>query len=169
MPGFNESQLKYNVQNANSLVILIGDQEVGFGQTTSPTLDFGTEPLYGIGSAKPQEIQQLRFSPQVTVDSFALTDEGLTILNYPSTIAAVLANNEFNFFVMNASSIPIYTYIGCVASNFNVNIPANQPVTESITFMAQDVLDATGISILNSNSALQVSNKVASALNIAGV
>lgn len=169
MPGFNQQQLNYKVRNANSVIMLLGDQEIGFGQTASTSIDFGTDALYGIGSAKPQENQQLRFSPSVTLDSLSLTTEGLTILGYPSTIDAVLANNSFNFFLMDASGDPIATFVGCTASNFNLNVPANQTVTESITFMALDVLDVTGVSILNSNSALQVTNTVASALNVAGV
>ncbi|MHB1954211.1 MAG: hypothetical protein ACYCOU_10740 [Sulfobacillus sp.] len=169
MPGFNQQQLSYRVRNANSLIMLLGDQEIGFGQTTSASIDFGTDALYGIGSAKPQENQQLRFSPSITLDSFSLTKEGLSVLGYPSTIDAVLANNTFNFFLMDADGNPVVTYVGCTASNFSLNVPANQPVTESVTFLALDVLDITGVSILNSNSALQLANTVASALNIAGV
>jgi hypothetical protein len=168
MPGFNQEQLNYKVRNGNSLVMLLGDQEIGFGQTVSPSLGFGTESLYGIGTAKPQEIQQLKFSPTLTVSSFQLTEEGLAILGYPSTISAVLANNQFNFYAMNAKGDPVLTMVGCTADNYNLDIPANQPVTESVSFQCLDVLDITGVSILNGNSALQFAAAVGAALSVAG-
>jgi hypothetical protein len=45
-----------------------------------------------------------------------------------------------------------------------MNIPANQPVTEAITFMAQDVLDGTGQSILNGPNALNITTSVLGAI-----
>ena len=44
------------------------------------------------------------------------------------------------------------TYLG------GQRIPANQPITEAITFLAIDVLDYSGASILNGNNAYQVPN-----------
>lgn len=157
MPGFNQQQLNYKVRNANSVVMLLGDQEIAFGQTATLTSELGTEGMYGIGSAKPQEIQQLKFAPSITLDFFALTEEGIAYLGYPATLGDVIAGNQFNFFVMNASGLAIQTYVGATASNYNTNYPANQPVTESITFLAMDILDRYGQSILTSNSAMLVS------------
>jgi hypothetical protein len=70
---------------------------------------------------------------------------------------------------MDGAGIPIYTYVGCTAQNTNQNLPANQPVTSSISFLAMDILDPLGVSILNSNSVLQGAFAVASALNLAGI
>ncbi len=148
MASFNAQQLNYKVRNSNSVVMLLGDQEIAFGQTSSLSSSMGAEQLYGIGSAKPQEVQQLKFSPSISLDTFALTDEGLAVLGYPSTLGGVIANNSFNFYVMDALGEVIATYVGCVAGDYNVNYPANQPVTESITFLALDILDVMGISIL---------------------
>jgi hypothetical protein len=155
MPGFNAQQLAYKVQSGNTVVILIGDQVVAFAQTTDQAVDFGTETLYGIGTAKPQEIQQLRFSPNITITAFALTAQGVTALNYPSNLLSVLANNSFNLNLIDASGNVILSYIGCVSNGFSQNVPVNAIVTENITFQAMDVLDSTGQSILNGNFALQ--------------
>jgi hypothetical protein len=159
MPSFQQSTLAYRARNANSVTILIGDQPIGFGQTLAHTFDFGTEGIYGIGTAMPQEIQQLRVAPQITIDSFALTQKGLQVLGYPINLASILSNTQFNIFVTDGTTQqPLFTYVGCVASNFNENIPANRPITDAITFLAMNVLDSTGQSILDSptTNALQV-------------
>lgn len=156
MPGYNQQQLDYSVLNGNACAMLVGDLVVGFGQTASPGLGFGTESLHGIGSAKPQEIQQLKFSPTISLDSFMLTREGLARFGVTSSWMAILANNAFNIYAMDSSGLPLFTYVGCVAENFSANIPANQPVTQQTSFQAMDVLDTDGQSVLNSNSALQV-------------
>jgi hypothetical protein len=124
---------------------------VGFAQTVSHSFDFGTEGLYGVGTSLPQEIQQLRTAPQITIDSFALTQKGLQTLGYPANIASILSNTEFNFYIVDGQSQEaLYTYVGGVASNFNENIPANRPITDAITFLCIDVLDSSGQSIINS-------------------
>lgn len=157
MPAFNQQQLNYRARNANSVTILVGDQAIGFAQTASHSFDFGAEQLYGVGSSLPQEVQQLRVSPQINVDTFALTDNGLALLGYPSNIASVLANNAFNLHVVDGmTGDSLFTYVGCVASNFSENIPANQPVSDTITFLALDVLDSTGQSILNAGNSYQI-------------
>ena len=155
MASFNAQQLSYKVLSGNSVVIMIGDQVVAFAQTSDQAVDFGTESLYGIGTAKPQEIQQLRFSPNITITAFVLTSQGIVALSYPSNLLSVLANNSFDLHVIDASGTPVLTYIGCVANGFSQNVPVNAIVTENITFQAMDVLDSTGQSILNGNFALQ--------------
>lgn len=172
MPGFNQQQLAYGVRNGNMVTIMLGDLVVGFGQTSSASNDWGTEALYGIGSAKPQEIQQLRINPTVSIDSFELTEKGLGILGYPSSMLEVLSNNSFDFHIMNEQSLPILTYVGSVATNFNLNVPANQPITQSVSFQALDILNGAGVSILNSNQAIQTIEQAAllgTALNLAGL
>lgn len=157
MPAFKQSALQYRARNANSVTVMVGDQVVGFAQTTSHSFDFGTQGLYGIGSAQPQEIQQLRVAPQITLDSLALTNAGKQILGESATLSSILANNQFNMHVVDgATGDSLYTYVGCVASNFSENIPQNQPITDTITFLALDVLDQTGQSILNVGSAYQI-------------
>ncbi len=156
MPAFNQQALAYKARNANSVTIMIGDQPIGFAQAVSHTFDFGTEGLYGVGSSMPQEIQQLRVAPQITIDSFALTQKGLQALGYPANLSSILANNQFNFFVVDGpSGQAIFTSVGGVSSNFNENIAANRPITDAITFLCLDVLDATGKSILNQGNAYQ--------------
>lgn len=171
MPGFNQTQLAYKVQSGNSVVIMIGDQVVAFAQTSTQTSDFGTEGLYGIGTAKPQEIQQLKFTPSITLTAFVLTSNGIAVLNYPSNLLSVLANNSFNINVMDSNGIPLIIFTQCVASNFSQNVPVNAIITEDITFLAMDILDNTGQSILNGNFALQSVTSLAiadTALNVVG-
>src|ERR1700733_6761074 len=96
MPGFNQTALANKVQNTNNVVILVGDQVIGFGQSSSFGVDFGTEGIYGIGNAKPQEVQSLKTSITVTLDMFLLTAQGLAYLGQPSDISDVLSNNQFS-------------------------------------------------------------------------
>jgi hypothetical protein len=164
MPGFNPQQLAYKVASGNSVVVMLGDQVIAFCQTADNAVDFGTESLYGIGTAKPQEIQQLKFAPTITVTSFVLTETGISALNYPSNLISVLANNSFDMHVMDASGLPLITFTQCVCANFSMNVPTNAIITENISFQAMDVLDPTGQSVLNGNFALTAVNSVVGAI-----
>lgn len=156
MPGFNQSAINPKVLTSNAVVLMIGDQELGFGQTSSLSVGYGTEPFYGVGTAKPQEIQQLRFSPSLTLSMFALSNEGIAFFNYPGVLGTILANNQFNIVVMGSNQIPVWTFAGCTASDYNFNAPANSAITEDISFIAMDVYNPLGISILQGNFALNV-------------
>ena len=172
MPSFNQTQLNYKALNGNAVEIMLGDIPIAFAQTSAQNIDFGTDALYGIGSAKPQEIQQLRLLPSVTVDTFALTDQGFAAVGYPTVISSVLANNQFDIHILEDDGTVLFTFAGAVAQTFNQNIPTNAIVTESLSFLAMDVLDNTGQSILNSNSALQNINQliaIGAGLNTAGI
>ena len=165
MPGYNPTALNYKVRNANGVSILIGDQVVGFGQSSNPGQDYGTEGMYGIGSAKPQEVQQLKFSMTITLDSFQLTDEGIAFFGLTADIGDILTNNSFNIFLLDNKGLAWMSYVGCVAVSRNMTIPANQIVTEAMTFMAMDVLGRDGKSVLNSNGS-DIFNPLASATAI---
>ena len=160
MPGFNQQQLAYRARSANQVTVLIGDLPIAFAQTVAHTFEFGTEGYYGIGSAKPQEIQQLKVAPSITIDEFDLTQDGLNLIQpgVTSPISSLLANNKFNIAIIDGpTGQALYTYIGCVAQNFSQSIPANQPVTDALSFLAMDCLDSTGTSILNGPNALAIS------------
>lgn len=169
MSTFNQTQLNYLVQNANSITIMIGDVVVGFGQTATPSIDWGTEQLYGIGSSLPQDIQQLKINPSISIDSFLLTNTGLAFLGYPSSIIEVLSNNQFDLHVVGPDGQPLLTYVGCVATNHNLNIPANAVVTETVNFLARDVLDPLGNTVLTGQNALKSASLVGGALNTLGI
>ena len=168
MGAFQQQSISPRARNANRVTILIGDQAIGFAQTTSHSIDFGTQQLYGIGSAQPQEVQQMRVSPSITIDSFALTNAGLVafgqlVAGQSVNLPSILANNQFNLHVVDGDTgDPLFTYVGCVASNFGEQISTNQPISDSITFQALDVLDASGQSILNVGSALAIPSAAAS-------
>jgi hypothetical protein len=165
MPGYNATQLLYKVQNANACSILLGDVVVGFGQTLAPNIDFGTEGLYGVGSAKPQEIQQLRFTNTITLDSYRLTREGNAFFGVTQALWTLLANNYFDFYLLGDDGTAFIAYVGAVAQTNNLNIAANTPLTEGMTFLALDVLDSNGVSVLNSNST-NIFNPLASSVAI---
>lgn len=161
MPGFNPQTLAYRARNANSVVISVGDQPIAFAQTTTHRQPYGTEGLYGIGSAKPQEIQQLKVSPEITLDNFALTSLGNNLIQGGTSFASIIANNQFNISVIDGiANITLFTYVGSVAQNFDETIAANRPVTDAISFLSMDVLDNTGQSILNGPNAYQVPSVV---------
>ena len=161
MPGFNASQLNYNARNANSVVVLIGDSAIAFAQTVDPSTDYGAEQLYGVGNAKPQEVQQLKISPRITLNQFALTAAGNALLQQGVNLVSILSNNQFNISVIDGNlNQVIYTYIGCVANTFGETISANQVVTDATTFLALDVVDQTGQSILNGPNAFTISAQV---------
>lgn len=163
MPGFNAQQMHNKVRNTNEVALLVGDQVVGFGQSSSFGVDFGTEGLYGIGNAKTQEIQQLKNSLTVSLDMFQLTNSGLAYLGQPSDIAEVLANNQFSIAIMDASGNPIRTAVGCTAQNVSISMAANQPITEAVSFLAMDLLGPSGLSLLNSGGALTLTSVALSA------
>lgn len=161
MPGYSPQQTNYKARNANSVIILIGSQPIGFAQTLPLRYSFGTEGLYGIGSAMPQEIQQLKVAPEFTLTSFSLTNAGLTAIGVPVTtpLNAILANNQFNMLVVDGQTkAPLFTYVGAQAQNFDSQVQANQVVTETTSWLSLDVLGLQGQSILNSGqNAFQIS------------
>lgn len=102
----------------------------------------------------PQEIQQLRVSPQITIDQFALTQNGLSVLGYPANLSTILANNEFNFYIKDGiTNTNLFTYVGGVCGNFHESIPSNQMVTDAMTFQCADVLGPDGTSIVQMSDA----------------
>jgi len=149
MPGFNAQAIVAKVRSGNAVAILVGDVPVGFGQTSTHALGFGLESFYGIGSARPQENQQLKYDPNITLSSLQLTTAGLNYFGYTSTWLQILINTELNISLIDASGNPIVTYVGCTAKSYSSNVPANAPITEDVDFAALDVLDPNGISILN--------------------
>lgn len=154
MPGFNPQQLNSRALSGNQVAVLMGDQIFAFAQTVTHSLEMGTSAQYGIGSALPQEIQQLRVQPQITITAFALTAFGLSVAGQNSGIIAVLANNQFNFTIHDAQGNILYVYVGGVCSNFNENIPTNQIVTDTLSFLCLDVYDDSNQSVLNVGGAL---------------
>lgn len=165
MPGFNQQQLDYKARSGNTVVVLIGDQPIAFAQTVTHSFDFGAEGFYGIGSAKPQEIQQLRNTPTITIDQLNLTQDGRRLTQGGSATALVglLANNSFNIVIVDGDSQEaLFTYVGCVSGNFNESVPMNAAVTDATTFLAMDVLGQDGQSLLNGPNAYDVNSQLSS-------
>lgn len=165
MPGYNAQQLAQNVENGNNVAIMIGDVVVMFAQTVGHQVSMGTEQLYGVGSAKPQEIQQLRMSPAFTLDSFSLTDAGVTLFGAGQRLEYILAGRSFEMHVLDGlTNTTKFSYIGAKAQNLAQTIPANAPLRSTFAFLAMDVLDASGNSIIDDgNNAIAVATAAASA------
>ena len=157
MPSYNQTGLQYSAQNANAVKILIGDVVVAYAQTTSHSVDMGAQQLYGIGSTNPQEVQQLRFSPSISVEFFELTDQGIALLGTGQRLLYTLANTQVDIHIVNGTTgEPTFTYVGCVANSFAETISTNSIILDTISFLSLDVLDNTGTSILQSNSVYAV-------------
>lgn len=157
MPGFQQTALNPSARNANSVVLLIGATTVAFAQSVGHTFGYTTQGLYGVGSAKPQEIQQLRVAPSITLTDFALTLAGETLLQGGVNIYSLLSNNAFDIHVVDGQSgESLFTYVSATTADFNENIPANSPITDTFTFLALDVVDNDGNSLLNVPSSFSI-------------
>lgn len=153
MPSYNQQTLNYAAQNANAVKIMIGTTVIAYAQTTTHSVDMGAQQLYGIGSTNPQEVQQLRMSPQLSLEFFELTDAGIALLGTGKRLVYTLANTQVDVYIVNGTTgAPSYTYVGCTANNFSETIATNAIIMDSVSFLALDVLDNTGTSILQSNS-----------------
>ena len=157
MPGFNPQQVANKVQNGNTVLVQLGDQTIMFAQTLGHSLPMGAEQIYGIGTSKPQEIQQLRMSPSFSLDSFALTPAGATVLQGGANLNYILAGNQFTMTVIDGvSDTPLFVYVGAKCQNFSESVPANAVIRDTYSFLALDVLDGNGNSIMDTgNNALE--------------
>jgi hypothetical protein len=155
--SYNARQLNYRVLNGNAVALLVGDQVIGFGQTSSQSIDFGSDNIFGIGSAKIGEVQQQRLVPTITLDRMALTAEGVSFFGESTPWASILANTQLDIHVISNAGVPVFTFVSCTCSSFSQSVPANAAVTQQTSFVSLDVLDSNGNSILNSNSAINLS------------
>ena len=153
MPSFNQQPLTSKVLSGNNVVIFVGGQVIGFGQSAPTSIDFGAEQFYGIGSSMPQETQQLRVAPEITLTSFALTSAGIASLGETTPWIQVLSNTEMDIQLVDASGNTIVTYIACTARSYSSNLTVNQPVTEDTAFMALDVQGPNGQSVFTATGA----------------
>lgn len=162
MPGYNNQALDPQFYTANQVVILIGSQEVGFGQTSTYNASFGAEQFFQIGTALPGEIQQLRYAPSITLGFFKLTQRGLALFGYNAStpLSSVLADNKFNITLQDNTGSALYTFVGCTAGSFNTSVTANSPINEDVEFLALDIWDSNGQTILKGNFALNYNNNV---------
>lgn len=171
MTGFSPQQQVANVQTGNQVAVVIGGTVLMFAQTVGLTLPLGAEQLYGIGTSKPQEIPQLRMSPQCTLDNFKLTQAGYNALQGGQNLAFILVDNNFDLYVYDGiTGATLIVYVGAKAQNYAQNIPVNAVVRETLTFLAMDVLDGQGNSIMNSvENAIEIATSLATgAIAVAG-
>lgn len=165
--SFNPTPIAQQVMTSNNVIIMLGIQEIGFGQGSAFNSNFNAKPLYGVGSQKPQEIQSQIFMPTIGISTLLLSNVGLSILNYPSTLGDLLGLNQFNIVMMGYNDIPLYTYVECTATEYDVSAPVNSPIVETIQFRAMDIVDITGISILTGNPYIALAQEVSSVVGLA--
>lgn len=129
---------------------MVGDLVVAFAQTSGGQISFGTEQLYGVGTALPQEVQQLRVSPSFSLDAFSLTANGLTVLGAGQRLEYILAGKSFDMHVIDGiTNTTLYSFISAKAQNVSLSVPANAPLRTTYAFLALDVTDIFGNSIIN--------------------
>jgi hypothetical protein len=167
VPGYGGRVQANSVLNGNNVAIAIGDVTVAFAQTVGHQTPMGGTQLYGVGTSKPQEIQQLIMSPQVSLDSFALTKAGVTLLSGGTNLFFNLTSFIYDIHLLDGTTQPLTTmlsYIGCKAQNAAESIPTNAPIRQTITFLAMDVLDPDGRSIISAaDNAISIISDVLSA------
>ena len=150
MPGYNPTAVANNARNANTVAVAIGQNVIAFAQSIDHRISTGAETLYAVGSPKPQEIPQLRFGPSITVTAFALTDVGVDLLANSQTFAYIMNGNQFDLYILDGlnSETTLFAYVGCKISDFSESISANTPIRDTYSFLALDVLDPNGNSLL---------------------
>jgi len=150
MPGYQPQVIANNVMTGNNVAIMLGEEIIAFAQTTGSQISFGTEQLYGVGTARPQETQQLRVSPSFSLDTFSLTAHGLTVLGGGQRLEYILAGKSFEMHVLDGvTNTVLYTFVGAKAQNVNLNVPANAPLRSTYSFLALDVINNLGDSIID--------------------
>ncbi len=170
MPGYTPQTIANSVQTGNNVAVMVGDQVVAFAQTSGGQVSFGTEQLYGIGTALPQEVQQLRVSPSFSLDAFSLTANGLTSLGGGQRLEYILAGKSFDMHVIDGiTNTTMYSFIGAKAQNVSLSVPSNAPLRSTYAFLALDVVDLYGNSITNAgDNTIAVTAEAANALAFGG-
>ena len=150
---------------------MLGDILVAFAQTVSTQISFGTEQLYGIGTALPQEVVQLRVSPSFSLDAFALSAAGLAVLSGNQRLEYLLAGKSFEMHVLDGNTNTVMlTYVGAKCQNTGTNIPTNAPLRNTFAFLALNVLDPFGQSIIDDGlNLISVAVPVAAAVSPFGL
>lgn len=150
MPGYNPAAVANNARNANTVAVAIGQNIIAFAQSIDHRIPAGAEHLFAVGSPKPQEIPQLRFTPSITVTAFALTTQGIDMLAGAQTLAYIMNGNQFDLYILDGlnSETTLYAYVGCKVQDFSESISTNSPIRDTFSFLALDVLDPNGNSLL---------------------
>lgn len=170
MPSYNQKNLSYAAQNANAVRIMLGDVTLAYAQTTSHSTDAGAQQLYGIGSANPQEIQQLRNSPSISVEYFELTQAGINLLGTGTRLIYSLFNTQLDIHIVDGTTgVPTYTYVGAVMASYSETVSTNSIILDSVSFLCQDVLNSNGVSILAGNNAYSIPSLVAATAGAGGL
>jgi hypothetical protein len=139
----------YRARNGNQCIIFVGATPIAFAEAFDFTIDYGAQQVYGIGSEKPQDLQQLKFAPRFSLRSIELTTQGqLLVGSGQANLRNYLGNNYFNVGVFTADdSIIDLTFLMAMATSVRTTIPANGLVTDTFDCLAMDVINELGQSL----------------------
>ena len=167
--SYKASPLSYSVQNSNSVSVLVGSVPVAFGQSVEWGISFGTVQIKGIGTVKPQEILQDNLTATVTIRSLVMVPSLLYPNAAPSAYASILGSGTqtINIALTGNSPADLLYFTDCTCDQFLVSLRTNKPLTQQFTFLAMDVLDQFGISVLQGDPLLQITQYAQIASNFA--
>lgn len=147
--GYTPIPAVYRARNGNQCVIFVGTTPIAFAEAFDFTIDYGAQQVYGIGSEKPQDLQQLKFAPRFSLRSIELTAEGVGLVGSgQNNLRNYLGNNYFNVGVFTADDAIIdLAFLMAMATSVRTTIPANGLVTDTFDCLAMDAINVLGLSL----------------------
>lgn len=126
--------------SGNIVTVQIDGQPVGRALNVRYDEDFGTEPIYEVGSMLPAELIPQRWSCRLSIEKYALRERAFDGLNVAYS-EDILLKNLFDLIVKDRTTGKIiHLFRGCVQANAGGQIAANRPVNQNATFYAMDHL-----------------------------
>jgi len=119
---------------SNMIELTIQGKRIGRAQNASSRVDYGTQGVYEIGSIYPAEHVYLKYEGTVTLEKVMLIGESLAKLHLAPLGDDVLATGTVDIVIKNKdnSNEVVCAYIGCTAQNYNMDVRANNMVSETV-------------------------------------
>lgn len=129
------------VLSAHMAKVLIGNEEVGFLQNLTYSINFGIQEVFAIGSVKTLEHQQTRYQVSGEANQYFLRKK---IVKRKAgdplgakTVEEVLANGTFTVNILDqVSGEVIRTLENCTLASENSGVTAGQLVMRRFSFQA---------------------------------
>ena len=136
------------VQGGQLVKIVAGGLEVGWARSSSFTQDYGTEPVYAIGSIGPIEHDPLRWSATITIDEFFIhrskLGQAIQLMNLaPMGPEGALQAGLLDFQVLDATDTVVMVYENCTIQSYNYTVTANAFSGQNATFLAMNVREGS--------------------------
>jgi hypothetical protein len=131
-------------QGGHLVKILAGGFEVGWARSSSFAQEYGTEPLYAIGSIAPFEHDPLRWSAQITLDQFVIHRSKMGQAIQLMNLAPMGPNNTLqagliDFEVLDENDSVIMVYENCTIQSYSYQVTANAFSGQNAVFVALNV------------------------------